>query len=422
MKRVIYISRYDTSRATGHGGFHRSYQIRHDLQAALGPENVIALDNPWSFVPEAPKNGLGRFVAVGLHYLQAWSRNPYRMLTGLNEAEENYAFPDLEHYYERLLVESSEPPLCIIDHPGFASLLPISNRHGVATISCTHNVEAFDVKAASFSNKWTMHAHAVDFAAEARFLSCCAERLFISRVEVGLIGGLGLSARYYPYMPVGAIRESSEQIRYERGKGDIDPSLFLMVGTAGHHTTRDSFKWFLQAAKEHGLPSGVRIVIVGLGTEQLLAAGDLIPGVELRGWVDQEELDRLLARAGTVLVPQLLGFGALTRLPELACAGVPCIVSRHPTYALNPPPGLEIVEDDWECWYAAMSLARQGARAISTASFQEWEARQENGLVDTVRRVLGIPQDKGRTAPGEREHAGSPAGSVGRPGLGTLRG
>src|SRR5690349_19999820 len=98
--------------------------------------------------------------------------------------------------------------------------------------------------------------------------------------------------------------------------------------------------WFAQAATGYGLPPGIRVVAVGLGTDKLLSPGQTPPGLELRGWLAQSELDVLLARAAAGVIPQRLGFVALTRLPELACAGVPVIRFSHPTYALNPTPGL----------------------------------------------------------------------------------
>ena len=65
---------------------------------------------------------------------------------------------------------------------------------------------------------------------------------------------------------------------------------------------------------EGGLPAGVRVVAVGGDTDKLLPSGTSVRGLELRGWLEQVELDALLARAAAAVIPQRLGFGALTRL------------------------------------------------------------------------------------------------------------
>ena len=134
-----------------------------------------------------------------------------------------------------------------------------------------------------------MYSKFIDLANELGIFTQCTERLFISKVETGLVNGLGVTARYYPYLPVGDIRARLDLVQYERLKGNIEPGLFLIMGTAGHDTTRASFEWFVQNAQAHGLPTGVKIVVVGLDTEKLLPPGVVIPGLECRGWVEQNE-------------------------------------------------------------------------------------------------------------------------------------
>ena len=227
-----------------------------------------------------------------------------------------------------------------------------------------------------------MLARTVDFANEFDVLTRCAERLFISHVEAGLIGGLGLSAQYYPYLPVGRIRRRLDRIRGCRAPSER--GLFLLLGSTAHHTTREGFLWFVKQAQAHGLPEGARVVVVGLQTDTLLPAETDIPGVVFRGWVEQTELDQLMTEARAVLMPQRIGFGALTRLPELSCAGIPSIVSRHPTRSLDLPPGINVVDDDWETWYAAIAHDIESPRKVSAAEYKRWEHAQPR----TLRRAL----------------------------------
>jgi hypothetical protein len=120
----------------------------------------------------------------------------------------------------------------------------------------------------------------------------------------------------------------------------------------------------------------------GSKTDKLLAPGVTVPGLECRGRLPQEELDRLLVAAQAVLVPQFRGFGALTRLPEMACAGIPTLTSRHPTFALDVPPGVHIVEDGWEAWCAAMaSFVWSDPSAVPNGEpYEGWEQAQSRTL------------------------------------------
>ena len=153
-----------------------------------------------------------------------------------------------------------------------------------------------------------------------------------------------------------------------------------MLGTGGHRSTWESFLWFVRSAQECGLPQGIRVVVSGRKTDQLLASGASVEGLELRGWLEQDELDKLLAQVQAVLVPQGSGFGALTRLPELSCAGIPAIVSRHPTYALDPPPGIDIVDDDWDSWCSGMEQIAGTGMRCDPDEYHRWEEDQVNPL------------------------------------------
>jgi glycosyltransferase involved in cell wall biosynthesis len=206
-------------------------------------------------------------------------------------------------------------------------------------------------------------------------------------VETAVTGGLGFRSTYYPYLPVDEIRQRLRSIRRLRGSATPSERFFLMVGSCAHGTTRASFEWFIDNVRARGLPDGVRVVVTGSRTEQLLRGAAPIDGIELRGWIDQEELDRLLVQATAVLVPQLFGFGALTRLPELACAGIPVIASIHPTLAIDPPPGLVAVEDEWQAWRLQIERLAGERRDPAADEYDAWERRQASPLREYVSRL-----------------------------------
>ncbi|NLS77599.1 MAG: glycosyltransferase [Chloroflexi bacterium] len=303
-----------------------------------------------------------------------------------------YGDPAFLNHYEHLVSGLAGQAVAVVEDPGFASLLSINKRYGVYTILCPQNLEAFDRVLPLRLERRILRHISLAFAEEMGVLSqadCC---LFISRVEAGLAGGLGMPAHYYPYHPVGDIRRILDQVRVARAETNPEPGLFLMLGSAGHSTTRESFSWFVRCVQQYGLPRGSRVLVAGSGTDRLLPAGVAVEGMEFRGWVQQEELDQRLSTVQAVLVPQIMGFGALTRLPELSYCGIPVIVSRHPTYALDLPPGVEVVEDDWDSWSKAMHHLSKGSASTPHAAYLAWEKKQKNPLEEVLRRASGIDE------------------------------
>ena len=391
MTHVIYVARSIPS-DIGHGGQHRAYQVLHDLERTVGSCQVTVISwRQWrqSQPVQAPHpNRLIRVAARIRRRLALCLENPYKLLANTFFTIGYFSTPGFLEDYERIVRDTPSPAVCIIDDVRFASLLPINLRHGISTISCIQNLESLDNSALDHKRKWGIYTTATDFANEFRVLAQCVERLFISKVETALTSGLGLSARYYPYLPVGTIRQCLEIIRRKRSRANIEPGLFLMLGSAVHLTTRESFAWFVRNLQSHGLPDGVRLIVGGERTDRLLPPGSSVPGLELRGWLEQDELDRLLVQAQVVLAPQRSGFGALTRLPELSCAGVPVIASRHSTYAIDPTPGLVAVEDDWGAWYAKMAEFAKNRICAPLGDYNDWEATQPRTLEEVLKRML----------------------------------
>jgi glycosyltransferase involved in cell wall biosynthesis len=393
MSSVIFVARSIPS-DIGHGGRHRAYQVLHDLKRAVGNRHVAVISwYQWrhSYRAKMPHpNRLTHVVGKIRRGLTLCVENPYKLLANTFFTTGDLSAPGFLEDYERIVKDTPSPAICIIDDVRFADLLQTNLRYGIPTISCIQNLESFDNSVLDHKQKWGVLATAIDFANEFRVLANCFERLFISKVETGLMSGLGLSAHYYPYLPVGAIRQRLLMIRQKRSRANIEPGLFLMLGNVVHHTTRESFAWFVENAQSYGLPEGVRLVIGGEQTDTLLPPETSVPGLELRGWLEQDELDRLLVQAQAVLAPQRRGFGALTRLPELSCAGVPVIASRHSTYAIDPTPGLLVVDDDWGAWHAKMTELTKNRCCSSTNDYDEWEATQPRTLELIVGKMLEV--------------------------------
>jgi hypothetical protein len=314
---------------------------------------------------------------------------PIDLLAGTGNTLKRYTSPRFTEHYEDVIRRIEGSIICVIEHMGFANLLSANSKYGIPTVACIANIESFDTAVPlSSDQRRDVYLTAIDFADEFEALAQCEERLFISKVETGLIGGLGLASRYYPYVPVGEIRQKLKNVRQMRIDNERAPGLFLMLGSGAHNTTWHSFSWFVQQADQHRLPEGIQVVIGGTKTDQLLPAGHSVPGLELRGWLEQDELESLLVHAQAVLAPQAIGFGALTRLPELSCAGIPVIVSGHPTHAIDVPPGVVAVEDDWEAWCEELRLMAEKDEQPSLEAYLRWEDAQAQPMRDTLEELF----------------------------------
>ena len=393
---ICFVSRYQINKE-GHGGHHRTYQIWHDLCQLVGEENVypLALKPDVTIENNSPKsNALVIEYNQRLNFLKKYITlhgNPSLLYKKqfIETSNSNDFFPTVPtNEYTQLISSLDKPVICILDHPEQSNLIDINKQNNIPTIICPQNIEAFDTLAGSFERKFQTQEFFHRFFQELRILSRCDERLCISKVEAGILGGLGLTTHFYPYLPVGEIRAGLEKIRAKRNNPEntIEKNHFLMLGSASHHTTDKSILWFLDQASKHGLPEGIHVSIAGKGTEKYKTAVANNNNISILGWLKQDDLDALLCKVRGVSIPQLLGFGALTRLPEMSCAGIPTLVSTHPTYAVDNPPGIYPVSDDWKDWCKNLSEFSHNHDLTPTQEqYENWVERQPRPLEAILR-------------------------------------
>ncbi len=412
--------------SVGHGSNHRAYQVAHDLAQIAGEDGVTvfeyaaeaqaqtrdaerpagrALRTRFAHLPLPWQERLRRVrmefrnLRTGGRVLLREQRRLVSLFLGGPSGEEpppanrtlrRYDDPRVLARYRDRVRSLPRPLVCVVRHSAFARLAWTNRSLGIPTVACPANLEALDqAETGPGCRRRALYRTVLDLGDELGALAACDARLFISRVETGLVNGLCFPSHYYPYRPVGAIRENMLAVRRRRLDGEPRPGLFVMPGSADHPTTKASFRRFLREAAEQGVPAGVRLVLCGRATESL-TAGARIPGVEARGWVPQHELHTLLASAQGALLPQETGFGGLTRLAELSCAIVPVLVSAHATHAVQPmPPGIQAVGDRWTDWLAGMRrLAEEPMDA--TIAAREYEAWEESQTAPLPRILAGL--------------------------------
>lgn len=391
----------------GNGGDHRSYQIVWDIEQAVGRDHVTTISlQSWTEERLAGipySEGMRPSLTKRLkNRATRYAQNPFKVFAPTSFSTHGTLPNGFAEYYEVLLTRSDRPLVAVLENANLGELVDVNDRHDVPTIICPQSIESLDHSYPAFarslctpqstqariSDRMRRHAIVTDFANEAKVMAHCAKRLCLSKVEAGLFGGIGLPSEYYPYLPVGAVRARMETIRQQRPVSRISSKLFLLLGSAEHSPTRESLRWFLRNAQTHGLPEGFQVVVGGSETRSLLPEWTSVPGLELRGWLPQEDLDDLLTHVRAVLIPQLVGLGALTRLSELACAGIPVIAHKHTTYALDPPPGMHVVEAEWDAWAIKMQELSEHCEDVNGQEYLAWERQQPTPLSSAIRQLL----------------------------------
>jgi glycosyltransferase involved in cell wall biosynthesis len=369
------------------------YQLVYDLQAVLGSTGVDVLPRPsiWRSLTEnhptptlrSRRQRLQRVLTAWLRRVQSISENPFNIGVSNGFSIRHYLSPPFISSYEAR-IRATKPSLAVIDHVGFEPLVMLNKRYGIPTAICPQNIESLDVP--TISRRFRLPSTALNWANEMRVLEACDRRLMISKVETSIITGLGCPAEYYPYVPVGDIREELLQIREQRNRTAPSKGLFLMLGSAFHRSTQEGMSWVLEQVRAGGLPSSVRIVVVGARSVNLVPDGVKLPNVEIRGWVDQDQLRELLLSVQGVLIPQFRGFGVSTKLIELAHAGIPVVAATHLMFTVEAMGKIYVAERDWNAWLRAMeSIVENRGESTSDERSRDGE---DSALQDLVRRVM----------------------------------
>jgi hypothetical protein len=388
MATALYISHFELN-SVGHGGYHRTYQIWHELSALLGTNNVITQKIP-SRLTDGYKSKYKEEVFQRLNILLSLIKNqarPHKLLEHL--LLNSYPYEEIwgsvnPDIYLKYINEIGKPTVCFLDHPSHANLVAINKKLNIPTVICPHNIESLDRRATLFMKDSVKSFLPLALLQELDLYSRCQFCLLISKVEAGFVGGLGLSADYYPYIPNGVIKERLDNIRRLRLTSNKE-NFFLLLGSASHSTTGKGQSWLIDRLYDNGIPMGASIKVCGKKTNLLINNRPRLPGLDVLGWVNEPELENLMVRTKGILIPQFCGFGALTRLPEFICAGIPIIASKHPTYALNLPDGVVSVNDNWEDWKTAIENIIRGNKNFQF-DYDEWEEEQPRPLEQIIQK------------------------------------
>lgn len=400
---VVFVTRHKTM--SSYGGCHRFHQVLCDLQQATSCAVLVVRPHDLALVPGIDsfrpprwrrlRRKISRVVRSLYDRIRCYVEPGSTNITVLRTRENyNQAFLDRFDYLlsQRL---AKRAVVVAVDDVALFPYLGVATANGLPTLIFAENYECLAHRRTAVQTSRDFAPALRDLSGELALLAQADARLMISRVEAGFLTGLGvLRTWYYPYRPAGMVSERFLQIRTMRQSCARTTGLCIALGSATHWPTRDSFVWLVHQVQQHGLPPGWNLVLMGSGTEAVLASFPGLPNVKALGTVSNEVLATYLSTAEVALIPCVRGFGALTRLPELSAAGLPVLASAEVSLAQTLAPGVWTLPNDWSAWKAALA-ARQWVEPALEA-YQAWHEAQPCPLREALAAVTGDCQEPAR--------------------------
>jgi glycosyltransferase involved in cell wall biosynthesis len=192
----------------------------------------------------------------------------------------------------------------------------------------------------------------------------------IGREEQWLLAWCGLrNVGYLPYYPPAAVVDRLREVRQRR---ELTPpgNRCLVLGSASNPSTRWGVVALLEWLRPMAHELKVGFDIVGVGTDGMETAFPS-PAVKFHGWVETAQLDTMLAGAKALVVHQVAGVGALTRIKEALIAGVPVLGNPIGCRSATESDGVQVYNTPTElfdllnCPLAAPSVPEPPFSAIS---------------------------------------------------------
>jgi hypothetical protein len=394
MNNIIFVTHFKPS-PIGHGGNHRSYQIFQDLSEIKECHLEVLYIPLFSHeLTDRKSTFLRKLINFLFRIISRFSNIVFSVLflgnihylTKYQNIIDNLGwkikfFKEISEFKKWASIKPNKK-FCIIDHPYYECFLDICNKNHVFSIAAPHNLESLD--AFNFSQPLYSIKTPPDLQLEIEisFLSKCDSCFMISKIETNICQGVGLRPFYYPYFPVGVIKNEMGIVRTMRNSQITQNGIFLIIGSFHHKPTKEGICWFLEnlIPRIEILKDLKNIYIAGSGTENIYKMfPDLPEKIKCLGWIEQKKFINLLINCAGIIIPHHQGFGAITRISEFACAGIPIVSSKHPTEAIDIPPGVIFAENSWNDWEEKLSSILNNSFELKSQAklYQQWEETQQ---------------------------------------------
>jgi hypothetical protein len=390
---VFFISYYAPGPLKS-GGERRIHQIFHELQESWGKQNVTLICSEEILREDRPRasflNRLFRHIQRAIKKALQLFRKEHDGIAHLPAAS--------RLRYRLMLQRHPQPAVCVIENPRLAGLKVVNDEAGIKTVfapwsfeTLTYNlpsaISAFsriNVKEPSVSDLMDIRAIFTSFADELIVYAGGARVWSLSKMEDAFLRSMGIASSYLPYYPTGEAEDYLRAIRLARRP---EAGLFVIC-SGGNGQNTIALEDFLRRLKKEDIPTSSRIAITGHADAPKIWAAHLGEKVEFVGHLPDMEFQDLLARAHAVLIPQICGFGCMTRVADMHCAGIPVIADVLVANGTGEVPGVIYVKDTPAAWSAALSDAMTAPPTIyPETDFTKWLQAQRLAVQREFARV-----------------------------------
>ncbi len=346
---IIYITGFPET-TIGHGGANRSHQVASDLRSAFPEEEFevfcwsdlpgrASLDNQYT-----PPKLAKRLIRQVRNATKQWlSSDQASVLADKISMSKFNGLPGKDYYEYFLKSRSHQKILSVVSGAQFTDALEVNHRLRIPTILCPQNLDSLAAHACREKSNDRISSACNSLCTELSEYSKAHLTLAISKVEFSLLKGLDLKVEFYPYRPSGLVRKALLDIRARRDNTTRQSKEFILLGTAEWGPSAHGLISALDTIRKSPNPNA-KFIVAGQGTEKLMQPDDAKLGITFTGRLDDDQYIRTLAIVSGAIVPVTVGFGAITRLADFSCAGLPVITTELAANGVNLPPGICIAK------------------------------------------------------------------------------
>ncbi len=251
--------------------------------------------------------------------------------------------PGKDYYEYYLKSRSHQKILSVVSGAQFTDALEVNHRLGIPTILCPQNLDSLAAHACREKSGNRINSACNSLCTELSEYSKAHLTLAISKVEYSLLKGLDLNVEFYPYRPSGLVRKALLDIRARRNETTRQAKKVILLGTAEWGPSAHGLISALDSIRKSPTPKA-EFIVAGQGTEKLMEPEDAKLGITFSGRLDDDQYIQTLATVAGAIVPVTVGFGAITRLADFSCAGLPVITTELAANGVNLPPGISIAK------------------------------------------------------------------------------
>lgn len=316
--RFLYISRF-SSRAGGHGGNRRVFQI-HEALRDLRLEMFNIAQVPMQGAPETQSALFSTSKELDARY------NFNAHLRGHFARDYNLA----QH-----LDQFNLAGVLIDDPVFFPHTVQELTRLGIPFAAVVHNMESLALIPKNIRRQLEILEKEIFYCSQAEMC------ISISLEETWTLNNFGLTCFYYPYYPSKDVEDWLARIRKARTK--TEKKYFLCFGTAFNPPTYQGMMELIAMWDTIASPNDI-LVVAGYGTSLITQEAKNSASIHIAGSMSHDDLFSVFSECKACIVHQITGSGALTKIPELILAGIPVIASRHAARSYSGTPGVLVYD------------------------------------------------------------------------------